>query len=176
MTRHVNLSTLTENEVSTFFGRLPDQNTIYIGIPYLWRDRKYIDNKNVTRILKDSVRIFSTYNKTRNNFKYGKSVDDLKKISAYKNSRLCQIADEINDYSKLFKKKKKVKDRPKKVMLEEAVARERRIRREFGRNVEEMPTPEPTVDGVDRSHSVFTRMVGRTYGVMEDNMVEENEG
>lgn len=161
MTRHINFSTLTEHEYENFFSRLPDQNTIYIGIPYLWRDRNYIDSKNIIRILRDSIRIFSRYNKIRNNFKYSQSIDDLKKIPAYKNSRLCQVADEINDYSKLFKKEKKVKKRPKpRPSTEDRIAREIRMGREL------------------RATTItddFITLTNRAYGATPEDAPDEGE-
>ena len=104
-TRHINFSTLDEGEIQNFM-KIPNKNTIYIGIPYTWRDCEYINKKQIFQIIIESINIFQLYNGKRNSFKMGQTINDLKKIPVYNDCLLSQIAEEIKEYSKLFKKEK----------------------------------------------------------------------
>lgn len=104
ITKNVNLSTMTKIEVGKFLN-IPIKDTIYIGIPYIWRDRGYISLTLMRKIIEESIQTFYSFKKKRGKFMVDQSIEDIKKIPEYRESCLCQIADEIHAYGKVFKKK-----------------------------------------------------------------------
>ena len=109
VTHHVNLSTLTKEEISNYMS-IPNTDTIYIGMPYLWRDSGYLNEKNMSIVIEEAIRIFQSYKRKGDSFKFDQSLKNLKKIPEYNSLLLSQMAEEVIEYKKVFKKipKKKV--------------------------------------------------------------------